>query len=286
MKNILYKVYNKIFHTLNADITKEINNATDLEGYQKNDVLKILNIIFKYFKHPKQINVLDIGCDANEVGHISKYVNKITGINIGSDYLNTEKNSGNIKLYLMDATDLKFPDNHFDFIYSLNLFEHIHNLDKCIDEQIRVLKPSGYCYASWYPVWSGPKGHHVHDDMVDYWEKNIEIEKQGYKNDGNYIEDWSHLLLSKDEMIKSLLNTIKSEKLIMQIVNFIYESDELNRLMFEDVLKIINVKQNKIEFIEKNKAKISADILAKLKVIYSYNDFETSGCQMLFLKSY
>jgi SAM-dependent methyltransferase len=284
MINVLHRVYNKIVRILNTGIAKQINSATDLEQYQKNDLLKIINIIYKYFRHPKLIDVLDIGCDANEVGYISKYVNKITGINIGSGYLVAANSSSNIDLCVMDGTDLEFPDNYFDFVYSLNLFEHIHNLDKCIDEQIRVLKPSGYCYASWYPIWSGPRGHHIHEDMVDYWEKYMLIEKQGYKNNGNYIKDWSHLLLSKKEMKQALLNTMNSEKLVIQIVNFIYESDELNRLFFDEFQKLINQKQIRIEFIETNKANISTDILTKLKTIYPYNDFTTSSCQILFSK--
>ena len=43
----------------------------------------------------------------------------------------------------MSATALDFPDNHFDFIFSNAVFEHINDPDKAASEVARVLKPGG-----------------------------------------------------------------------------------------------------------------------------------------------
>lgn len=42
-----------------------------------------------------------------------------------------------------DSCALPFPDNEFDATFSKSVFEHIHDQEKALDEQIRVLKPGG-----------------------------------------------------------------------------------------------------------------------------------------------
>lgn len=49
--------------------------------------------------------------------------------------------------YLVDAHCLPFPDNTFDYVYSLAVFEHIHSPWIVADEIFRVLKPGGKVYT-------------------------------------------------------------------------------------------------------------------------------------------
>ena len=50
----------------------------------------------------------------------------------------------NVSFILMDVTDLsRFADDSFDLVYSSNVLEHIEDVDRCIHETHRVLKPSG-----------------------------------------------------------------------------------------------------------------------------------------------
>ncbi len=52
--------------------------------------------------------------------------------------------SPSISHVILDATDLSsYPDNSFDLIYSSNVLEHIEEIDRCLGEIYRVLKPSG-----------------------------------------------------------------------------------------------------------------------------------------------
>ena len=99
-----------------------------------------------------------------------------------------------------------------------------------------------------------------------------------------YVKNYSYGAFSKEEMKKSLLNSMESEKLVNQIAWYVYESNDLNKLFFDDFLKMINPKQIKIKFIKKSKAKVPKDILSQLKDIYPYSDFSTSSCQMMFSK--
>ena len=50
----------------------------------------------------------------------------------------------NVSHIILDATDMsRFPDNTFDLVYSSNVMEHVEEVDRCIRETHRVLKPSG-----------------------------------------------------------------------------------------------------------------------------------------------
>ncbi len=49
----------------------------------------------------------------------------------------------NPQFYRMNGEDLKFDDDSFDFIFSVTVFEHIEDVDKCVSEIKRVLKPNG-----------------------------------------------------------------------------------------------------------------------------------------------
>lgn len=50
------------------------------------------------------------------------------------------------KVLLMDATDLKFPDESFEVIYSRYLLEHIDAIDKVASEAYRCLRRGGITY--------------------------------------------------------------------------------------------------------------------------------------------
>lgn len=49
--------------------------------------------------------------------------------------------------YIIDAHHLPFPDNTFDRVYSLAVFEHLHSPWTAAKEIYRVLKPGGKCYT-------------------------------------------------------------------------------------------------------------------------------------------
>jgi len=266
----------------------EIENSKRLFDWQKKNIVDLLNLINKSFDSPKKIRILDIGCSVEELNIMSHYVKSIVGINtyFPKNPQNITLNS-NVTVLKMDGTDLKFLSNEFDFVYSLNVFEHIQNLSKAIDEKLRVTKRNGYCYAKWYPIWSGPRGHHVHDDvsMVKTWEKETNCKKSIYKNNGFFIPDWSHLLLDKKEMSEKLLPKLKNKKLVEKIVDYIYENNDINRIFFDEVIKVINNKKIKIIFLNKNTIKEpNNEIRKKLIKRYNYSDFSTIECETLFQK--
>ncbi|MCL4343480.1 MAG: class I SAM-dependent methyltransferase [Thaumarchaeota archaeon] len=57
-------------------------------------------------------------------------------------------NYGNLTAVVGSATDLKFEDNSFDFVFSNLLLCCVYNYKKALEEMIRVLKPNATSYIS------------------------------------------------------------------------------------------------------------------------------------------
>lgn len=94
----------------------------------------------------RQHSILEIGCGRGKLCdrlHYMGYRN-ITGIDISSSVIKFAKNRfPYLNLYCMDATSLKFPDEHFDICLSFDLVEHLPDTIAHFKEVWRVLKPTG-----------------------------------------------------------------------------------------------------------------------------------------------
>jgi ubiquinone/menaquinone biosynthesis C-methylase UbiE len=67
---------------------------------------------------------------------------------------NFELRGYDIEIKLSDATQIAYPDNYFDCVYSFGVLHHIPEMEKCIAEVQRVLKPGGTFYMALYHKWS------------------------------------------------------------------------------------------------------------------------------------
>jgi SAM-dependent methyltransferase len=266
---------------------KEID--LELRYYQKDSLNKLLTVLNDLNLDLSKINVLDIGCSIQHINYLSNIIKNITGINIEFpvNNLNGLINDKKYNLHEMDITRLSLNNGPFDFIYSLCSLEHIKNPSLCIDQIIKNLKPDGFCYLYFGPIWSSSKGHHVHDDkhMVGKWENDVKIKKSRYLNDGSFINDWSHLYLTKQEMWLKLKNKIRSKKLIEMIIWYIYDTKDINRFFMDQYLEMFNNKPIKIHKIKKHINDVpSQTMIDKLKSIYPYDDYTTNMFEIVFSK--
>jgi len=98
---------------------------------------------------PRNSNVLEIGCGLG--GHsesICKLNNKLTAIDLNPTSVHVTsrrlKNNGyDASVLEMDAENLEFEDETFDFIFSWGALHHTPDTQKTMDELYRVLKPGG-----------------------------------------------------------------------------------------------------------------------------------------------
>ena len=136
--------------------------------------------------------------------------------------------------------ELPLQDNLFDVVFSSNIMEHARPLDEYIHELHRILRPGGIAHIEWWPVWYGPTGHHVHEDMVEWWVKSMCPDGVGipaYRNDGRSIPYFGHLTQSREELrstLKSLPQSVFGcDQVIERVLEFIYDDQDVNRATYE-----------------------------------------------------
>ncbi len=184
--------------------------------------------VFNNFKQVFDLNdksVIEVG------GALPEDLFKCTNIKewISIDPRNDDENVSEIcKRIKGIGSNIPFEDNYFDYMFSSNAFEHIQNLDHTLSEAMRVIKPGGYLYSHFGPIWSAPDGHHI-DIRVD----DIEF----YFWNKSEIPHWAHLVFNENELC-NLFEKKFSKNVAEKIVAAIYKSDWINRLNYEDYLDL------------------------------------------------
>lgn len=100
-------------------------------------------------KNVKDSEVLDYGCGVgNSVEKVIKYnPKKITGIDISEISINKAKNKADglgldVNYKVDNCEKTSFDTNSFDIIYGSGILHHLQ-IDKCLEEIHRILKPNG-----------------------------------------------------------------------------------------------------------------------------------------------
>lgn len=68
-----------------------------------------------------------------------------------------------------DATRLIYRDNCFDFVCSVNAFEHIPDPSVALREIARVLRTGALAYVSFDPIWTADTGNHFQHRVPEPW---------------------------------------------------------------------------------------------------------------------
>lgn len=95
--------------------------------------------------------ILEIGCGQGFNTYLlsKKTQNRVIGIDLSKKDIDISKQRyPNVDFIVMNAEKLKFKDNYFDFIYAIEVLEHVNHLGKVLNEIKRVLKPGGKLIAS------------------------------------------------------------------------------------------------------------------------------------------
>jgi len=86
-----------------------------------------------------------------QITRLFKFAKNIQNIELrGSEFLGYDKKPGQIinNIQNEDAMNLSFDDNSFDVIVSNDVFEHLPNIDRALNEAYRILKNSGLLLMS------------------------------------------------------------------------------------------------------------------------------------------
>jgi 2-polyprenyl-3-methyl-5-hydroxy-6-metoxy-1,4-benzoquinol methylase len=108
-------------------------------------------VINDYFQRDLgSLSLLDVGSSTGIIGHyLSAYFGQVTGVDIDEGTIAFAKASfdqENLEFRLGDGIGLDFPDHHFDVVICSQVYEHVLDATRLVDEIYRVLKPHGICY--------------------------------------------------------------------------------------------------------------------------------------------
>lgn len=110
---------------------------------------------------------LEIGCWDGMVSSVLCQNGKdVTAIDKLSEGLDERAINEGVKFHQMDASDLQFNNESFDFIFSYDSFEHFSNPEKVLLEAIRVVKKGGYIFLSFGPLYYSPLGEHAYRSIT------------------------------------------------------------------------------------------------------------------------
>ena len=173
---------NQIFPRLTIHYElKEGERTTETnQAWSYNEAANIV-FAFKPYWDLKGKHILDIGTGlgGKQPFYIEAGARTITGIDIDPQNVRVTKEhitrlgvnkrrNTTVMLVVSDAAAMPFSDNTFDAIVSINVFEHIQNLETAVQETFRVLKPGGIAYLH-LPPYYGPWGPHLENWIHFPW---------------------------------------------------------------------------------------------------------------------
>ena len=123
-------------------------------GMKTKYLTNYVNFIRKYVDEGSKI--LDLGCGAGLSPYmLSKYY-KVIGADLSIPILNyAKKHFKDVKFYVEDARKLSFKNETFDAAMACGFIEHIKEVDKVLNEMLRVTKKNGYVIIV-SPSWFSP----------------------------------------------------------------------------------------------------------------------------------
>lgn len=105
-------------------------------------------------------NVLEIACGDGMTGTaLSTYGHNVTLLDYKDWRDNRAQGTSFIQADL--GRPIPLPNASYDFVFSFNAFEHIPDPSLAINEIIRILKPGGYIWIEFNPLYASPLGLHA-----------------------------------------------------------------------------------------------------------------------------
>jgi ubiquinone/menaquinone biosynthesis C-methylase UbiE len=94
--------------------------------------------------------LLDVGCGNGAAAvHLAATLGlDVVGVDVDPDQIReatlAAPNTPAVRFLVADATDLPFPDDQFNFVYTSKATHHIPDWQQAITEMVRVLRPGGH----------------------------------------------------------------------------------------------------------------------------------------------
>jgi SAM-dependent methyltransferase len=186
-------------------------------------------------------SILELGCniEGDFIGDVARChrVREAVGINIVLSEI--RQLSPILRLQPGDIRKMDFDDDHFDILISSSVFEHLHDFPLALQEMYRVLKPGGFVYSHYGPIWSGSYGHHL-------WMQSKNGRVLTYHN--TILPPYCHLLMTPNQLENWLMGQHHPDA--HAITDYVFNSPEQNHLMFSDYEKLLRSSPFEVIFLK------------------------------------
>jgi ubiquinone/menaquinone biosynthesis C-methylase UbiE len=241
--------------------------VTGIQSYAPSDVqqrgeTKAIELVaLSQARAGKAKRFLEIGChDGMVCTELQRLGQQAVGIDVNSEAFDKRAIMQGVELVEMNAMELGFADDSFDFAFSYDAFEHIPNPGRALDEAIRVVKKGGYIYLSFGPLYFSPLGAH--------WMASINV-------------PYCHLLFPQ-----SMIADFIASKGLLPV-----DFDCVNKFSLEDFRKLWREKAGRLKKViyEENRNYWSLDLVKQFPSCFrsKTSDFESlivSDIRVLFKK--
>lgn len=212
----------------------------------------------------KNKKVLDIGCGAH--ASLSYYLSDFKGGQVYAGDIDpscvsrAKKITKKVEFSVFSAEALPFKKNYFDFVYLLDILEHVNNPLLTLKEAKRVVKKNGLILIEFSPYYAYPTGHHLYPlgfplGFLPFQLMPISLTKQIVLNSKFDIKNLGAHLFQQFKSLNKF--TIKKFKLISRELGF--------KLIKEEYLIVLPNREINISFV------------ANLPVIRELMTFSYSG---------
>ena len=140
-------------------------SSTAMHNYEgrRRKAATMIAVLQNYFDCPlRGMRALDVGASTGIIDAcLAYYFGSIIGIDIDTkaiDHANSSFEEKNLYFHEGDALCLQVPDESMDVVICSQVYEHVPNARRMMDEIFRVLRPGGVCYfaASNRLMWNEP----------------------------------------------------------------------------------------------------------------------------------
>jgi SAM-dependent methyltransferase len=171
--------------------------------------------------------ILEVGADWNSAAAtklLAHGATKVISTNFAPNWPTRTLLDGRLEQRTLDARRIaeSLPADSVDIVFGVAVMEHFLDVPGFLAGARHVLRRGGILFVQGGPLWSSRFGHHVWVDT--------ELGRYHFNDSTNPIEDWSHLFLSRGEMISALRRREIAAGDAEAIAAWVYDSDEVNRV--------------------------------------------------------
>ncbi len=110
---------------------------------------------------------LELGCwDGMVSCCLSRKGKRVTAIDNTDAGFDKRALCEGVRMLKMDAADMRFGDETFDFVFSYDAFEHFASPEGVLREAIRVVRKGGHIYLEFGPLYYSPFGEHAYRSIT------------------------------------------------------------------------------------------------------------------------